>query len=79
MPQVLRNVTPKEQLEYLEMTRIGRNAVRDRGTGRPTKKERREIEDYMLTSEYNGDIPDFEEEENNDDGFDFDINELEND
>ena len=79
VPQVLRNVTPKEQLEYLEMTRIGRNAVRDRGTGRPTKKERREIEDYMLTSEYNGDIPDFEEEENNDDGFDLDINELEND
>ncbi len=76
VPEVLRNVTPKEQLEYLEMTRIGRNAVRDRGTGRPTKKERREIEDYMLTSEYSGDIPGFDEESDGEEDFDFDINEL---
>ncbi len=76
VPEALRNVTPKEQLEYLEMTRIGRNAVRDRGTGRPTKKERREIEDYMLTSEYSGDIPGFDEESDGEEDFDFDINEL---
>lgn len=76
VPEVLRNVTPKEQLEYLEMTRIGRNAVRDRGTGRPTKKERREIEDYMLTSEYSGDIPGFDEEADGEEDFYFDINEL---
>lgn len=79
VPQVLRNITPKEQLEYLEMTRIGRNAVRDRGTGRPTKKERREIEDYMLTPEYNGGFDDFSEDGDNGDAFGFDIDGLDRD
>ena len=76
VPEVLRNITSKEQLEYLEMTRIGRNAVRDRGTGRPTKKERREIEDYMLTPEYSGESFDGSAFENEEDDFDFDINDL---
>lgn len=79
VPEVLRNITSKEQLEYLEMTRIGRNAVRDRGTGRPTKKERREIEDYMLTPEYSGESFDGSAFENEEDDFDFDINDLTND
>ena len=77
VPQVLRNITSKEQLEFLEMARIGRNAVRDRGTGRPTKKERREIEDYMLTPEYSGEEYSgggtFESE---DDDFDFSLDDL---
>ncbi len=76
VPDVLRNVTPKQELEYLEMTRIGRNAVRDRGTGRPTKKERREIDDYMLTSEYSGDFTENADSEGYDDGFDFNIEDL---
>ena len=79
VPEVLRNITSKEQLEYLEMTRIGRNAVRDRGTGRPTKKERREIEDYMSTPEYSGESFDGSAFENEEDDFDFDINDLTND
>ena len=79
VPEVLRNITSKEQLEYLEMTRIVRNAVRDRGTGRPTKKERREIEDYMLTPEYSGESFDGSAFENEEDDFDFDINDLTND
>lgn len=61
VPQVMRNTTSREQLDILEMTRIGRNAVRERGAGRPTKKERREIEDYMQTPEFSGE----------DDGFEF--------
>ncbi len=76
VPQVLRNITSKEQLEFLEMARIGRNAVRDRGTGRPTKKERREIEDYMLTPEYSGEDYAGSAFESEDDDFDFNLDDL---
>ena len=44
VPEVLENVTAKEQLELLEMNRISGFVGRARGTGRPTKKERRMIE-----------------------------------
>lgn len=78
VPAAMHNITSRDQLEILEMARIGRNAIRQRGTGRPTKKERREIEDYMLTSEYSGedfnlDDDDFndDEKEIDDDGFEF--------
>lgn len=47
VPEVLENVTAKEQLELLEMNRIGGFIGRARGTGRPTKKERRELDDFM--------------------------------
>lgn len=65
----MRNITPAEELEYLNIMRAGRNAVRDRGTGRPTKKDRREIEDYMLTPEFSGDELNF-------DDLDFDENDF---
>ena len=47
VPEVLENVTAKEQLELLEMNRIGGIIGRARGTGRPTKKERRELDDFI--------------------------------
>lgn len=47
VPEVLENVTPKEQLELLEMNRISGFVGRARGTGRPTKKERRELDDFI--------------------------------
>lgn len=47
VPEVLENVTAKEQLELLEMNRIGGFIDRARGTGRPTKKERRELDDFI--------------------------------
>lgn len=74
VPEMLRNITPKEQLEYLRMMREGRNAVRDRGMGRPTKKERREIDGYMQTPEFSGGGGDqlFFDSEDDDGNFDFD-------
>jgi ribosome-associated heat shock protein Hsp15 len=64
VPEYLQDITPKEQLELLELARYAAQSGRDRGTGRPTKKDRREIEqffsddyDYLLDEDY-----DFEEE-----------------
>ena len=66
VPEVLENVTPKEQLELLEMNRISGFVDRARGTGRPTKKDRRSLEEFV-TPEYFSDDDDFD--------FDFDFEE----
>lgn len=47
IPEIYENVTDPHQYEILEMSRISGFAGRARGTGRPTKKERRDIEAYM--------------------------------
>jgi ribosome-associated heat shock protein Hsp15 len=46
VPEYLENVTPPDQYELLEMGRISGFVDRARGTGRPTKKERRELEQF---------------------------------
>ncbi len=38
------NQTPKEELDKLEMMKLDFQGKRERGKGRPTKKERRDIE-----------------------------------
>lgn len=64
VPSYMEDITPPEQKEILELARYAAQSGRDRGTGRPTKKDRREIEqfisddyDYLLYDDY-----DFEEE-----------------
>lgn len=44
--QVYENVTPAEEYEKLEMSRISGFVDRQRGTGRPTKKERRQLDAF---------------------------------
>ena len=46
VPEILENITPPEQYPLLEMTRISGFIDRARGTGRPTKKERRQLDDF---------------------------------
>lgn len=43
----VKDVTPPEELEILEMQRHMRWSERDKGTGRPTKKDRRELDDFF--------------------------------
>lgn len=46
VPGFMENVTTPDQLQLLELARIAGQTGRDRGTGRPTKKDRREIDDF---------------------------------
>ena len=47
VPEYLRDITPPDQLELLELAKLTAQANRDRGTGRPTKKDRRDIEQFI--------------------------------
>ncbi|WP_028912648.1 RNA-binding S4 domain-containing protein [Prevotella sp. MA2016] len=47
LPEIYENVTAPEQYELLEMTRISGFVDRARGTGRPTKKERRSLDAFI--------------------------------
>lgn len=65
IPDVLENVTSPEQYELLEMSKISGFINRAKGTGRPTKKDRRSLDEFT-TPEFFGD-------------FDFDLNDQNND
>ncbi|MDY0089075.1 MAG: S4 domain-containing protein [Flavobacteriaceae bacterium] len=39
--------TPPEALEHLELLKLSKEHYRKTGEGRPTKKDRRDIEDYL--------------------------------
>lgn len=64
LPDILENVTTPEQYELLEMSRISGFVDRARGTGRPTKKDRRAIDDFQTPEFLDGlDDFDFDEED----------------
>ena len=60
VPNYLKNVTTPDQYEILEMNKISGFVNRAKGLGRPTKKDRRELEQFTE--------PDFSS-----DDFDFDF------
>ena len=43
----LEDITPPQELELLDMQKNMRRITRDPGTGRPTKKERRDLDDFF--------------------------------
>ena len=66
IPQIYENVTPADQYELLEMNRISGFVNRQRGTGRPTKKERRELDEFVGPS-LEGNFEDFDWDDDGDD------------
>ena len=57
VPEYLENVTPPEQYELLEMNKISGFVDRAHGLGRPTKKERRDLDLFISFEDL--DINDF--------------------
>ena len=47
LPEIYENVTPQDQYDLLEMNRISGFVDRARGTGRPTKKDRRALDAFI--------------------------------
>ena len=63
VPEIMENVTTPDQYELLEMSKISGFIDRARGTGRPTKKERRDLDEFF-TPEYLDDFDfDFDDED----------------
>lgn len=64
VPGFMENVTRKEQLDLLEMNRISGFIDRAKGMGRPTKKDRRDIDDFTdpeYIDEFDFSLEDLEE------------------
>ncbi len=47
----IKDVTPSEELNKLELLRYSKEYYRKKGTGRPTKKDRRELDDWFDSPE----------------------------
>ncbi|MGV8827583.1 MAG: RNA-binding S4 domain-containing protein [Breznakibacter sp.] len=48
VPGFIEDVTPADVLAVLEMSQLAQASGRQRGTGRPTKKERRDLDDFFI-------------------------------
>lgn len=63
IPEIYENVTDPKQYELLEMSRISGFVDRARGTGRPTKKDRRQMDAFVEPVMFGFDDDDDDEEE----------------
>ena len=69
VPNYLKNITSPEQYELLEMVKINGFIDRQKGLGRPTKKDGREIQKFTDAAYFgfdDFDLDDFDDEEDED-------------
>lgn len=70
VPEMLENITAPDQIEILEMSKISGFVNRAKGTGRPTKKDRRELDDFTQPI-FMGDFDFDDDDDDSDDDLDF--------
>lgn len=47
VPEFMENITPQSEYDILEMTKVSGFVDRAKGEGRPTKKDRRELDNFI--------------------------------
>ncbi|MDD7251371.1 MAG: RNA-binding S4 domain-containing protein [Prevotellaceae bacterium] len=65
VPEILENITRPDQYELLEMSRISGFVDRARGTGRPTKRDRRKMDEFTTPTYVDDPFP-WEEDDEDD-------------
>lgn len=66
VPEYLENLTPKSEYDILEMTKISGFVNRNKGLGRPTKREGRELAKFTEESYSDNFFLDWEDAEEDD-------------
>lgn len=62
VPEMMENITPKAQYDLLEMQRYSGFVDRAKGQGRPTKKDRRDLEQFHEDMPQGLDLFDWDED-----------------
>ncbi|KGN97403.1 RNA-binding S4 domain-containing protein [Porphyromonas sp. COT-290 OH3588] len=62
VPEYMENITPREQYDILELQRISGFVDRAKGLGRPTKKERRDLDQFSQDLPSGLDLFDWDED-----------------
>lgn len=71
IPGIYENVTDAKQYEFLEMSRISGFVNRARGTGRPTKKERRSLDAFIEPAMFGFEDDDYDDDTDSNEDTDY--------
>lgn len=47
VPDYILDITPEEEIEKLKLFQLSQNSYRQHGTGKPSKKDRRDLDDFL--------------------------------